>query len=185
MFKQIVIVLVVLNFQFCAQTTSKNEIIDLSIATTLLNLEECDKSISSFKELIDKYPDSKNIEDYYLYLDQSFKCKKSNYENKKPFEPDDPQKNNGKGTVTISFFNTDRFITHIDSQRIDLAEFYLSNYSKGKHRIYFEDLLLYLYPRTDNPKFLNLLESLRQSNNYDLKYYSHLFLATYLFAKGN
>ena len=185
MLKNIILIFIAFNFQFCAQTNDKNEIVDYGVAATLLKLKECEKSISSFKELIVKYPNSKHIEDYFLSLDQSFECKKSKDNNTNPIESDIQKRDNGKGTVTITFLSSNSLASQIDSQRITFAEFYLSNYSNGKHRIYFEDLLLHTYPRKDNPKFLDLLERLRHSNDYDLKYYSNLFLATYQFAKGN
>ena len=91
----------------------------------------------------------------------------------------------GKGIVAITFFSTDSLITKIDTQRIELAEKYLAIFIEGKHKIYFEDLLLWIYPRKNNSKYVKLLERLKNSSEYDLIYYSHLFLATLLFSEKN
>ena len=171
--------------QFFSQTLDKNELEDFIVAKVSLDLKECGKSITSFNELITKYTNSEKIDDYYYFLDRAMLCKKSK-ELKVNFDSLNAEKDSqDPGTVSIGFFYADSLITQIDSQRISVAEDYLSKSPNGKHQLHFEDLLLWSYPKRNNQRFINLLERLISYKNYDLKYYAHLFLATYLYSEKN
>jgi len=182
MIKYFLICSILFNAQIFSQSIKELE--DFVVAETLLDLKECDNSISSFKELLTKYPDSKKIEDYYYFLDKALECKKNSNNQVSSDSKKKIQSLHGKGTVTITFYNTNRIITNVDSQRISVDEKYLTKFSNGKHKEYFENILLWLYPRKDS-KFLELIQNLQNSDNYNLKYYSNLFLATYLFSEKN
>jgi tetratricopeptide (TPR) repeat protein len=183
MIKYILVILSFFSLVIFSQTNDKDELTDFAIAKTLLDLEVCEKSYSSFNELIRKYPKSERIEDFYYFLDRALYCKKSKQVEINSDSGSSSKTYPGKGIVAITFYSTDSLITKIDSQRIDIAEKYLTRFIKGKHKLYFEDLLLWSYPRKNNQKYVKLLERLKYSSEYDLKFFSHLFLATLLFSE--